>query len=79
MYANETKATTITFGNSSDEDIAITLTVSPSSHDDGNVAFGFDSSTLVVPGKGTASVVFSVETSQSVAPGSYSSTVTVER
>lgn len=79
MYANERKATTITFANSSDGDIAITLTVSPPSHDEGNLTFGFDSTTLVVPGKGTASVVFSVEATQSVAPGTYSTIVTVER
>ena len=78
IYANERKTTTITFANSSDEDITISLTVSPPSHDEGNLIFGFDNQTLVVPGKGEASVVFWVQTSQSVTPGSYSSTVTVE-
>lgn len=78
MYANERKATTITFANSSHEDITISLTVSPPSQDEGNLIFGFDSPTLVVPGKGKASVVFWVQTSQSVTPGSYSSVITVE-
>ena len=79
MYANEKKTSTVTFANSSAEDIAITLTASPPSHDEGNLIFGFDNPSLVVPGKGEASVVFWVETTQSVTPGTYSFTVTVER
>ncbi len=79
MYASEQKATTITFANPSPADITITLTASPAFYDDGNLAFGFDKSTLVVPGKGKASVVFWVRTEQSVAPGSYFTTVTIER
>lgn len=78
MYASERKATTITFANSSREDITISLTVSPPSHDNGNLSSGFDNPTPVIPGKGRASVVFWVETSQSVAPGTYSSVITVE-
>jgi len=79
MYANERKSSTITFANSSAEDIAITLTASPESRDGGNLTFGFDNPSLVVPGKGKASVVFWIETTQSVTPGTYSFTVTVER
>lgn len=79
LYANEKKATTVTFANSSTEDIAITLIASPASHDEGNLTFGFDKPTLVVPGKGKASVVFWVQTSQSVTPGTYSTIVTIER
>ena len=79
MYANERKSSTVTFANSSDGDIPITLTASPASHDEGNLTFGFDNPTLVVPGKGKASVVFSVETTQSVTPGTYSFIVSVER
>lgn len=78
MYANEKKSATVTFGNSSAEDIPIILTASPASCDDGNLTFGFDNASLVVPGKGKASVVFWVETNQSVTPGSYSIIVTVE-
>lgn len=79
MYANETKAATVTLGNSSEEDIPITLIASPASHDEGNLAFGFDNTTIVVPGEGEASVVFWVQTNQSVTPGTYLTTVTVER
>jgi len=79
MYANEKKTSTVTFANSSAEDIAVTLTASPASHDEGNLTFGFDNPSLVVPGKGKASVVFWVQTSQSVTPGTYLTTVTVER
>lgn len=77
MYANERKATTITFANSLPEDITISLTVSPPSHDEGNLIFGFDDQSFVVPGKGEASVVFWVQTSQSVTPGSYSSITSI--
>lgn len=78
MYANERKATTITFANSAPEDITISLNVSPPSHDEGNLIFGFDNQPLVVPGKGEASVVFWVQTSQSVTPGIYSSITSIE-
>jgi hypothetical protein len=78
MYANERKATTITFANSWSEDITISLNVSPPSHDEGNLTFGFDNQLLVVPGKGEASVVFWVQTSQSVTPGNYSSITSIE-
>lgn len=79
IYANEKKATTVTFANSSAEDISITLTASPASHDGGNLTFGFDNPILVIPGKGRASVVFWLETSQSVTPGTYLTIVTLER
>lgn len=79
MYANESKAATVTFGNSSGEDIPISLTASPASHDEGNLTFSFDNPSLVVPGKGKASVIFCLQTSQSVTPGTYSFIVTVER
>lgn len=79
MYANEKKSATVTLGNSSDEDIPVTLTASPDCHDEGNLAFGFDKPSLVVPGKGEADVVFWVKTNQSVTPGTYLTIVTVER
>jgi len=79
MYANERKATTITFANSSSEDITATLAVSPAIHDDGNLVFGFENPVIMVPGKGKASVIFWVETNQSITPGTYSTVLTVER
>jgi hypothetical protein len=79
MYANEKKTSTVTFANSSAEDIPVTLTASPASHDDGNLAFGFDNPTFVVPAEGEADVVFWVKTNQSVTPGTYLTIVTVER
>ena len=78
MYANERKETTVTFGNSADEDVPVTLTAIPESQDNGNLIFGFDQPELVIPAKGKASVVFWVETTQGVAPGTYSTTVTVD-
>lgn len=79
MYANEKKSTSVTFANSSPEDVTITLSATPISHDGGNLIFSFDRPTFVVPGKGKATVVFSFETSQSVTPGDYSTVITVER
>ena len=79
MYPKERKMATVTFANSSADDIVVTLTASPASHDDGNLIFGFDTSTFVVPGRGQASVVFWVQTNQSVTPGTYTTIVTVER
>ena len=79
MYANERKTSTVTLGNSSDEDIPVILTATPDFHDEGNLTFGFDQPSLVVPAEGEADVVFWVETNQSVAPGTYITIVTVER
>jgi len=79
MYAKERKSTTVTFANYSNENITISLAVSPASQDSGNLTFGFDTTTLFVPTKERASVVFWVETSQSVTPGTYSTIVTVEK
>jgi len=78
MYASETRATTVTLANSLEEDIAVTLTVSPQTCDNGNLSFGFDNPAPVIPAKGRASVVFRVEASQGVTPGSYSNVVTIE-
>jgi hypothetical protein len=79
MYPNEQKATAVTFANSSADDTVVTLTATPVSHDGGNLIFGFNTPTVSVPGKGQATVVFWVQTNQSVTPGIYTTIVTVER
>jgi hypothetical protein len=79
MYPNEQKATAVTFANSSADDTVVTLTATPVSHDGGNLIFGFNTPTFSVPGKGQATVVFWVQTNQSVTPGIYTTIVTVER
>ena len=78
MYANERKEATLTFGNSDKEEVPIAFVITPESHDDGNLTFGFDKEELVIPAKGEASVNFWIETSQSVTPGTYSITVEVD-
>lgn len=79
MYAAERKEAIIVLGNSFDEDILVTLTVSPESHDDGNLVFGFNNPELLVPAQGEASFIFYVEANQSVTPGTYSTTVNIDR
>jgi len=60
-------------------EITLSLSADPSSLDGGNLVFGFDSATVKVPGVGTAAVTLTAETTQSLAPGSYSTAVTIER
>jgi hypothetical protein len=79
MYPSERKTSTVTLGNSSNEDILVVLIAAPAFHDEGNLTFGFDQSSLVVPAEGEIDVVFWIETNQSVAPGTYVIIVTVER
>lgn len=78
MYGNERKEAILTFGNSDKEEVPITFIITPESHDDGNLTFGFDKEELVIPAEGEASVTFWIEASQSVTPGTYSITVEVD-
>lgn len=77
MYASENKSTTVTLANYSEEDVNIVFSVSPASQDSGNLTFGFDNTALFIPAKEKADVVFWVQTTQSVTPGSYSTNVTI--
>ena len=79
LYAGERKETAITFGNSYVEDIAVTLSVVAESDGGGNLVFGFDDPEVVVPAKGEVTIVLWVEATQSVVPGIYSASVTLER
>ena len=80
LYAGESKETTITFANSYTKDIAITLSVLAKSDDNGNLTFGFDNpEVMIIPARGNTTVVLRVEASQSVKPGIYSASITLER
>lgn len=84
MYPLDTKSITITFANAAGGPITLTLTANPASFDSGNLTFSFDNSTVEVPaageeGPGILTVTLSADTTQSLAPGSYSTEVTVER
>ncbi len=78
MYASENKSTTVTLANYSEEDITVAFSASPVSQDSGNLTFGFDKTTLFIPAKEKGDVLFWVETTQSVTPGSYSTNVRIE-
>ena len=79
LYPLDSAFVTITFANEAAEEITLSLSADPASLDGGNLVFGFDSATVKVPGAGTAAVTLTAETTQSLAPGSYSTAVTVER
>jgi hypothetical protein len=79
IYPLDTASITITFANASAGTITLTLTANPASLDDDNLSFSFDNETVDVPGMGTATVTLTANTTQSLAPGNYSTQITVER
>jgi uncharacterized membrane protein len=79
IYPVDTASIAITFANEAAGAITLNLSAHPASLDDGNLAFSFDNPTVEVPAGGTATVTVSANTTQSLAPGSYSTEVTVER
>lgn len=79
IYPLDMPSITITFANAAEGAITLDLSANPASLDGGNLAFSFDNPTLEVPAAGTASVTLTADTTQSLAPGSYSTEVTVER
>lgn len=79
IYPVDTASIAITFANEAAGAITLSLSAHPASLDGGNLAFSFDNPTVEVPAGGTATVIVSADTTQSLAPGSYSTEVTVER
>lgn len=79
IYPASEPSITITFANAAPGAITLTLQVNPSSLDGGNLVFSLDNETLELPAEGTASVVLTATTNQSLTPGNYSTKVTVER
>ena len=79
IYPMSTPALTFNFANAAPGPITLTLSVSPSSLDEGNIQFSFDTTTLEVPAEGTASATLMAVTDQSLTPGYYNTQVTVSR
>jgi hypothetical protein len=79
IYPLDTASITITFDNKAAGAIILNLSAYPTSLDEGNLVFSFDNPTVEVPAGGTATVILSADTTQSLAPRSYSTEVTVER
>lgn len=79
IYPLDEKSITITFANAADGPITLTLTANPASLDGGNLTFSFDNSTVEVLAGDVATVTLTADTTQSLAPGSYSTEITVER
>jgi len=79
IYPVDTASITITFANEAAGAITLDLSANPASLDGGNLVFSVDNPTVEVPAGGTATVTLSADTTQSLAPGSYSTEVTIER
>lgn len=79
IYPLDSASLSITFANASTGTITLTLIANPASLDGGNISFNFDNPTLEVPGGGTASVTLTANTTQSLAPGNYSTMLIVDR
>jgi len=78
MYPGEQKSTTITLSNRRPKDITLTLSVTPSIFDDGNVIINLDNSTLIVPAKSEACAVISASATGSATPETYSAEIRIE-
>ena len=79
IYPLDQASLTITFANEASGPIQLNLSAEPASFDGGNLNFAFDLAQLAVPGEGQASVTLRAESTQSLAPGEYSTEVVVER
>jgi uncharacterized membrane protein len=75
----DTASIAITFDNKAAGAITLSLSAHPASLDGGNLVFSFDNPAVEVPAGGTATVTLSADTTQSLAPGNYSTEVTVGR
>lgn len=72
MFPGETKSTTIKLYNSASRSLAVWVSVTPNSQDNGNLIFELDKSSFVMPGKSYTDVTLSVNASGSATPGTYS-------
>lgn len=79
IYPNDTVSLAVTFANAASGPITLTLVASPQSLDGGNLNFSFEYTTIEVPAGGTASVSITASATQSLAPGSYSTTILIQR
>lgn len=79
IYPVDTASIAITFANEAAGAITLSLSAHPASLDGGNLVFSFDNPTVEVLAGGTATVTLTADTTQSLAPGSYSTEVAVER
>jgi hypothetical protein len=79
IYPLDRASLTITFANEASGPIQLHLSVNPASFDGGNLTFAFDLDQLVVPEEGQSSITLRAESTQSLAPGEYSTEIVVER
>jgi hypothetical protein len=79
IYPLDAPSITITFANDAEGAITLSLSANPASFDGDNLIFIFDNDTVEVPAGGIASVTLTADTTQSLAPGAYSTEIIIER
>ena len=79
IYPLDQASLTITFANEAAGPIQLSLSANPASFDGGNLTFAFDLAQLLVPAEGEASITLRAESTQSLAPGEYSTEISIER
>ena len=79
IYPLDAKSLSLDFNNDASGTITIWLLATPSNLDGGNLTFYFDSPVIDVPAGGKATVTLTANTTQSLAPGAYSTIITVDR
>jgi len=78
MFPGGGKATTLRLYNSSSSSLAVEVTVSPSSLDNGNLTFELDKSSFTMPGKSSADVTLNARASGSTTPGTYTTELEIK-
>ena len=79
VYPLDDPSLTITLTNDASGTITVILSANPDSMDGGNLNFRFDNPVIDVPPGGMATVTVTANTTQSLAPGAYSTLIEVER
>ena len=79
IYPLDTASLAITFANAASGPITLTLAANPPSLDSGNLTFIFENTEIEVPAGGEASASITASTTQSLAAGSYSAAILIQR
>ena len=79
IYPLDTASINVTLANAASGPITLTLATDPVSLDSGNLTFTFENTEIVVPAGGEVSFSISANTTQSLATGSYSVAIQIQR
>ncbi|GAH14958.1 unnamed protein product, partial [marine sediment metagenome] len=71
LYPGESESTTLALHNSSSSSLEVWVTITPNSHDSGNVIFELNEANFIMPAGSDTNVTLTAKASGSATPGSY--------